>query len=759
MPRTTRHIPGVPTETERALNEVISQLSARLEALEAKPNSLPTQRSNFTAHEGQTITVEPPAAGINCTIVQSTRFNKGARITFVQKNASPVTFRAVSGTVNGLAFVVSNSRGTYEAISDGEGGWALNQNLGATGSTGAAGSAGPSGPPGSDGADGADGPPGSAGPAGAAGSAGSPGANGAAGPAGPPGDDGSEGPEGPPGPAGVNGTPGVNGATGAQGPPGDNGSDGNDGSPGPAGSNGATGLQGPIPPPPGIVLDATNESLEVVSVSTATLHFSANANDATTTTQTPVSQIGSGTSGTNQLLAAPAASTQRTMFECSIFNTDTAVANQVSVQRNTGGVLRTLIANILLFSNERLEFTADMGWRVFDSQGRERKIGQAPTLIVQPGGRLGVSILDVTAGPARALTAAQSGEDIRFDTVAGDTTTGTALSLAAITPDVTKYRKSSGATSLTVLGIAAPAVSGQRLVIGVDGTASVANFLLRDNEPTAASGDRLKLPHNQGVLLTPGTDATIEYTSARWHMTSHTGFPLEQRLLCRDDFTGGLRDSAGGIGETGWGIVSSVDAGASCTLTTGESGHPGVLLITGSSVGATAKVGIQKAGDNSGSAASCVCPGDVIKIEMVIKTGAIVTNMQMSGGLVDSPLITGNAGSLGAALAYYDSSLGTTWRLALRSAAGTITTTDTGVTVSAATWYYFILRRGAGGSSTWGLTVGSAGALSTEVTQSTDAPTNTTPLKMWVGIHKQTSAAAHSMSVDLFDIVGTPARF
>lgn len=177
--RTARRIPGVQSETEVALNRIIDQLSARLEALEAKPVDPQTQVADFLASERQTLTLEAPPAGINGTLVQATRFNKGQRITFFQRNANPVRFRAINGTVNGVPLVISNARGTYDAVSDGAGGWALNQNITSTGVIGLPGTPGTIGPMGFSGQDGEQGERGDQGFPGATG------ATGATGPTGP----------------------------------------------------------------------------------------------------------------------------------------------------------------------------------------------------------------------------------------------------------------------------------------------------------------------------------------------------------------------------------------------------------------------------------------------------------------------------------------------------------------------------------------------------------------------------------------------
>lgn len=112
-------------------------LVARLDALERKQPVQPTLTGDFVAREGQTLNLEPPGAGMRGTLVKATPFNRGARVTFFQRNKNPVRLQAVDGKVNGAAFVISNAPGAFDAVSDGETGWSLDQNITSTGATGA----------------------------------------------------------------------------------------------------------------------------------------------------------------------------------------------------------------------------------------------------------------------------------------------------------------------------------------------------------------------------------------------------------------------------------------------------------------------------------------------------------------------------------------------------------------------------------------------------------------------------------------------
>lgn len=231
-------IPGLEAEAEPGLERVIAQLEKRLRALEQKPVARQTQTRDFFAREGETITIEAPSSCINGTLVKANKFNKGARVTFIQLTSTPVRYFAVDGLVNGVPSVLSNAPGTYVAISDGQTGWSFDQNITAAGVVGAPGTPGfigSQGPPGNDGAPGDPGETGPPGPPGAsvAGSAGQPG------PQGEPGDAGESGPPGATGASGVAGAAGVP----LQGDPGERGEDGV------PGQRGATGPQGPMGPP------------------------------------------------------------------------------------------------------------------------------------------------------------------------------------------------------------------------------------------------------------------------------------------------------------------------------------------------------------------------------------------------------------------------------------------------------------------------------------------------------------------------------
>ena len=147
-------IPGLEAKSEAGLSAVITRLEKRLALIERKPAARQTQTRDFFARENETVTIEAPARGLNATLIKASKFNKGARCTFIQLTAAPVTFRAVGGLVNGKQSIKSNAPGTYDAVSDGQTGWSLAQNITEVGVVGADGTPGTIGPPGPTGADG-----------------------------------------------------------------------------------------------------------------------------------------------------------------------------------------------------------------------------------------------------------------------------------------------------------------------------------------------------------------------------------------------------------------------------------------------------------------------------------------------------------------------------------------------------------------------------------------------------------------------------
>lgn len=394
---------------------------------------------------------------------------------------------------------------------------------------------GPQGPPGQDGLDGYDGIPGGVGPAGPAGPTGPTGNDGQIGPPGFPGADGQDGNDGIPGAVGTPGTPGSAGPTGATGLqgfpiPGDNGSDGYDGIPGPAGingtngtngSNGATGSTGPAgvtPPAPGIVLSATNQSLQIITATGADIDIEASFTDLLATVATPGSQASNVVSATTTtLVSAPAASTQRTIVEVTISNTDTTLSQIVTVQKLVAAATFNLLTNIPLGVGERIEFTADGGWRTFDAAGRERiptASSLTPTLF-SPGTQLGLPIDAGGSAPGVVLPGAQQGENVRWDTGIVDSTSSGAI-LSYDIPEPTTEIKFVPPALLTIRSIGQSsniAVTGRPILLTVARTASFGVVLNHFDAGEASTAKKLICPGDVNLYLGPGEACWVMRTS------------------------------------------------------------------------------------------------------------------------------------------------------------------------------------------------------------------------------------------------------
>lgn len=409
---------------------------------------------------------------------------------------------------------------------------------GTPGSPGTAGATGATGAQGFNGDQGDEGPQGDfvqgpVGPAGANGTTGSPGATGSTGAQGFNGDQGDEGPQGdfiqgPAGVAGTAGTPGVPGPIGPkgdQGPEGEEGPEGREGPPGKDGINGAAGsagASGSTPPVAGIVLSGTNQSLEILTTTGADLDFEASWNGLAAGVTTPASNSGSIVTATTtaNVVPAPAASAQNTIVEVSITNVDTTFNQIVTVQKNTGGTARVLLSAINLAPNERIEFTSDRGWRVFDQAGRERSQanGSIAVAIFTPGTVLGLPITNAASAPGQLLTGDQVGEIIRFSSQFHETGSGT---VTYSLPDGFTGATFTPSAAIVLRGITAGTKSGKVLVLSMDRAATF-TVTLNHEDGAATAANRFSLPGQANVVLSAGDTLFIWYDPiiSRWTILS-----------------------------------------------------------------------------------------------------------------------------------------------------------------------------------------------------------------------------------------------
>lgn len=120
-----------------------------------------------------------------------------------------------------------------------------------------------------------------------------------------------------------------------------------------------------------ISLDATTKKLQIIlagAVTTTELPFVATYVDVTTTTYVPGEQDGTSNGGTAvDVVASPAASTQRQVKFLSVYNADTVVAT-VTVRYNNNATTRKLVVAALPVGYT-LTYVDGEGWKVTDTAG------------------------------------------------------------------------------------------------------------------------------------------------------------------------------------------------------------------------------------------------------------------------------------------------------------------------------------------------------------------------------------------------------
>ena len=113
----------------------------------------------------------------------------------------------------------------------------------------------------------------------------------------------------------------------------------------------------------GIVLEASTDALELVTTTTAGIDYDCSWTDNTTTAFTPGKSAGAISSATTTtVIAAPAASTQRNVLNCTFRNTSTTTSNVLTVQRDVSATNRTKFSTTLA-PGETLAFTGERYFR------------------------------------------------------------------------------------------------------------------------------------------------------------------------------------------------------------------------------------------------------------------------------------------------------------------------------------------------------------------------------------------------------------
>jgi hypothetical protein len=131
----------------------------------------------------------------------------------------------------------------------------------------------------------------------------------------------------------------------------------------------------------GIVLEASTDSLEIVTTTTAAIDYDCSWADQTTTAFTPGKSAGQITTATTTtVVAAPASSTQRDIMECTFTNGSTTTANVLTVQRDVSATNRVKLPQVTLAPKEVLLYSTADGWQVKTASGLTRVQG-----FVEPG--------------------------------------------------------------------------------------------------------------------------------------------------------------------------------------------------------------------------------------------------------------------------------------------------------------------------------------------------------------------------------------
>lgn len=131
-----------------------------------------------------------------------------------------------------------------------------------------------------------------------------------------------------------------------------------------------------------IILDTTTKSLEFRlsgAVGATQLPFTSFYVDHTTSAYTPGEADGASNNATAiTLVAAPAASTHRSVKTLNIYNADNTTAT-VTIQLNNNGTIRTLLV-VTLSVADTLIYTDVNGWEVINTSGQKKSIASVTSL-------------------------------------------------------------------------------------------------------------------------------------------------------------------------------------------------------------------------------------------------------------------------------------------------------------------------------------------------------------------------------------------
>jgi hypothetical protein len=126
-----------------------------------------------------------------------------------------------------------------------------------------------------------------------------------------------------------------------------------------------------------MTLTSTTDALEIIldkAITTNQLSFSVFYNEYTSTAVTPSSTYGTTNNTTAvNLISPPLSGRQRQLRWCAINNTDTNDIG-VTVRFNDNGSYREVLY-VYLRVGDTIQYSEEMGWRVYDNEGSEKVIG------------------------------------------------------------------------------------------------------------------------------------------------------------------------------------------------------------------------------------------------------------------------------------------------------------------------------------------------------------------------------------------------
>jgi hypothetical protein len=126
-----------------------------------------------------------------------------------------------------------------------------------------------------------------------------------------------------------------------------------------------------------MLLDATTDKLEIIldkAITTSQLNFAVFYNDYISTGVTPTKNFGTTNSTTAvSLIPSPVSGHQHQLRWASISNTDTVDVG-VKIRFNDNGLFRNMLY-VFLMVGESIQYSEEMGWRVYTLNGEEKISG------------------------------------------------------------------------------------------------------------------------------------------------------------------------------------------------------------------------------------------------------------------------------------------------------------------------------------------------------------------------------------------------